>query len=228
MSGSTARIAVVIGGGPIAPVPEEFALRLDAVIAADSGWDVARAAGIRPTHLVGDMDSISALGLADARGLRGDTAVPVRGHPRAKDATDTELALAWAIELGADEIVLFGPSTTDRLDHLLGAITLLGAPPLAHCSSVRARLGETDVVVVHPSRTTVIELRAGQVLSLLALHGACTGVELLGARWELGDATILPGSTLGISNEATGGALRVGCAAGVLTVIIPPLEVSHP
>ena len=46
--------AVVIGGGPIAATD----VRFDVIIAADSGLDVALAAGLRPHHLVGRTSNI--------------------------------------------------------------------------------------------------------------------------------------------------------------------------
>ncbi len=59
------------------------------VIAADSGYDHAVAAGLHPDVLVGDLDSISRRP-GRARGAAGLT---IDAHPADKEATDTELAL---------------------------------------------------------------------------------------------------------------------------------------
>ena len=86
------RWTVVITGGaaiPAAAVGTMRTLGTSAVIAADGGLDHAVAAGVEPTHLVGDLDSLSAAGRmwAYAHGLAIDE------HPADKDRTDTELAL---------------------------------------------------------------------------------------------------------------------------------------
>src|SRR3954451_12707919 len=56
------QVGVVIGGGPLSP---RVATDVEAdaiIIAADSGLDHAVAAGLRPSVLLGDLDSISAHG----------------------------------------------------------------------------------------------------------------------------------------------------------------------
>lgn len=206
-------IAVVIGGGPIASGHGPF----DLVVAADSGYDAAVAVGLRPSHLVGDLDSISAAGLDAARAA----GVTIEPFDPDKDHTDTTLALHRAVALGATRVTVLGPATSDRLDHLLGALSALGDPVLARCD-VAAELGGSSVRVLHPGRHTVLHLPSGGVFSLLALHGPCSGVTVTGARWPLDHAALVPGSTLGISNEALGSPVTIGVAGrGVLTVVVP-------
>lgn len=210
---STGTCAVVIGGGPItSPVADP-----DLVIAADGGYDAARAVGLDPHVLVGDLDSISAAGLAWAE----SHGVDVQRHAADKDHTDTALALTEAVASAPSGIVLYGPTAGDRLDHLLGAIIALGSPELASTGSVSAHFGGTAVHVVHPGHTVEFALPIGTIFSLLPLHGPCAGVGVSGARWALSDAVLVPGSTVGISNEAGGTSVVVSVAAGVLTVIIP-------
>jgi thiamine pyrophosphokinase len=191
------------------------------VIAVDSGLYVALAAGLTPTVLVGDLDSISPSGLEWA--ARGG--VPIEAHPADKDATDTALALATAAALAASDPsprlhVLCG-SATDRLDHLLGLLAALGAPELGTFRSVRADIGTTQLHVLHAARQVVLTLARGRVFSLLSLHGTCAGVDVEAARWPLADATLTAHSTVGISNESTGADVTVRCASGVLTVAVP-------
>ena len=209
--------AVVIGGGPLRAPSDATSRRFDIVVAADSGLDVARAAGLRPTHLVGDLDSISTAGSewAAANG------VPIEEHPADKDATDTALALTDARRLGAGEIVLFGGVGIDRFDHLLGTVAALGDPGLAEVGTLTAHLGASTLHVLHPGREVRLELAVGAVFSLLALHGDCTGVDVRGARWPLADADLPAGSTRGISNAAVEPTVTVATRTGVLTVVVP-------
>jgi thiamine pyrophosphokinase len=215
-------VAVVIGGGPVRrPAPSAT---FDLVIAADSGVDIALAAGLVPTHVVGDLDSISDVGVAWAAAA----GVPVERHPTDKDATDTALALGLAVSLGAEHVVLFGGTGIDRFDHLLGTVVALGDPALAALQSVTAHLGASTLHAVHPGRSVHLELPAGDVFSLLPLHGACGGIDVLGARWPLDHADLPRGSTRGVSNESVGQTVHVTVASGVLTVVLPRPESSTP
>ncbi|MEX0847095.1 MAG: thiamine diphosphokinase [Ilumatobacteraceae bacterium] len=210
-------IAVVIGGGPIGPSTTTF----DAVIAADSGYDAAVAAGLTPTYLVGDLDSISGEGLSAASAA----GIPIEPYDPDKDHTDTTLALHRAVALGATHVTLLGPATSDRLDHLIGALTALGDPALAGCE-VTGELGGSSVRVLHPGQLATIDLPAAGVFSLLALHGVCEGVRVVGARWPLDDARLVPASTLGVSNASLGHPVRIGVREGVLTIIVPHHDTS--
>lgn len=211
--GTSGEAVVVIGGGAISPPTGDHAL----VIAADGGYDVARAAGLEPSVIVGDLDSLSEAGLQWAQLHHVD----IRRHPTDKDQTDTALAIEHAIALGADSLLLCGPDRTDRIDHLLGAVIALGAPLLAAMEHVSARLGSTVVHVLHPGHSVTLDLPVGAVFSVLALHGASTGVQVVGARWPLTDATLPAAETRGISNSSTGRPVTIAVSAGVLTVIVP-------
>jgi thiamine pyrophosphokinase len=210
-------IAVVVGGGLIPPTNRHF----DAVIVADSGLDVALDAGLEPTLLVGDLDSVSPEGLLWAT----EHELPIQRYPTDKDDTDTALAVRCAVSMGAasdhGELVLLGAVGSSRLDHLLGTFACLGHPSLAGANRVTAYVGTTRVEVVHPGHRITLELTERRVFSVLALHGGCAGVSVTGARWPLADASLPAGSTLGISNESLGDPITVSVGSGVLTVIVP-------
>src|SRR6478735_2420584 len=194
------QVVVTIGGGELSPRGLELVEDDAVIIAADSGLDHAVHLGLAPVALVGDLDSISAGGRMWAYAHE----VEVDERPRDKDVTDTELALAQAAATeGATDLVLLG-GAGDRLDHTLGTIVALGAPVLAELQSVRALLGEARVHVLHPGRCVVLaDEPSGTTFSVLALHGPCHGVQVSEARWRLRDASLLPGSALGVSNETS-------------------------
>jgi thiamine pyrophosphokinase len=206
-------VAVVVGGAPIRPPDRNF----DAVVVADSGLDVALAAGLQPTWLVGDLDSISPIGLQWAQ----QHGVPIERHPADKDDTDTALALRCAASLGADELVVLGADITSRLDHLLATLVCLGDASLASFQRITAALGSTHVHVLHPGHRVCLTLPTDRVFSLLALHGDCAGVDVTDARWPLCDAVVAAGSSLGISNQSLGRPVTVSVTSGVLTIIVP-------
>ena len=185
------------------------------VIAADSGLDHALAAGIHPDLVVGDLDSVSAAGIAWARGA----GVPIEVHPADKDLTDTQIALAAAWSRQIPNVLLVSGGG-DRLDHSISALTTLGHPSLGGCRSVRAFWGTALVHVLHAPGYWELDSADGTTFSLLALHGECTRVTLEGARWPLTDAVIEPASSLGVSNVSDG-STRISVGSGVLTLIVP-------
>lgn len=214
------QVVVVIGGGPLS-TRALAAVHEDAfVIAADSGLDHAVAAGLRPALLVGDLDSISAAGRMWAYAHETE----IDEHPADKDLTDTELALSRALTVpDARQVLLVGgvdDTGERRLDHQLATILALGHPALGALHHVRAVLGDTELAMVHPGRHLILEVEEGQLFSLLALHGPCTGVTVTGARWPLTDASLTGTEARGVSNEA-GERTDIDVATGVLTVVVP-------
>ena len=100
------RAIVLANGDPVAETP---ALPRDAlVIAADGGLSLAAPLGLTVDIVIGDMDSVSAQDLEQARrsGARIDR------HPTDKNITDLGLALDAAVDGGADEITSDDESIT--------------------------------------------------------------------------------------------------------------------
>lgn len=216
---ATRAVAIVVAGGPLRPWPGGSSPEFTEVIAVDGGLDVALAAGLRPSRLIGDLDSISSSGLAWAAANQ----IPVERHPADKDDTDTALALGWFVTSGlADhaDLVLLAAGQSERLDHVLGTIGALGASPLRVARSITAHIGSAVVMVLHPGSTRTRAVCHGSTVSLLALHGSCDGVSIAGTKWELLDAMLPAASTLGISNVAIEDTIVVTVAEGVLTVIV--------
>ena len=209
------QVVVVIGGGPLSPRAVTEVLPDATIIAADSGLDHAVEIGLRPTILVGDLDSISAHGKmwAYAHELEIDQ------HPVDKGATDTELALTRAAATEADNLVMLG-ATGDRFDHAIGTLAALGNPVLARFETIQLVLDDTAIHVIHPGRSVTLDLAQNTSFSLLALHGPCRGIDVTGARWPLADAALEPWSTRGVSNETTA-LLYIAVADGILTLVVP-------
>jgi thiamine pyrophosphokinase len=212
-------VVVLAGGGR--PDPVVFGRVLDgrrphAVIAADSGVDAAGALGLHVDLVVGDLDSASPEGVAEAV-RRGAT---VERFPEEKDATDLELALEAAVARGAHEVLVAG-GTGDRLDHLAGELLLLGAAPFAHLT-VTAVLGRAIVTVVRGGADDrVVRGAAGDLVTLLALHGPAETVCTGGLRYGLAGERLLPGSSRGVSNELVHGLAEVSVGEGVVLVVQP-------
>lgn len=209
-------VVVVTGAEPlhaeaVAALPDGVT-----VLAADGGLDHALAAGLRPAGLVGDLDSVTADGLAWAT-----EHATISRHDPAKDSTDTELALDMAADLNPARLTMLAGGG-DRLDHTLAALGALGRPSLTSVPVLEAWWGAQRVRVLHgPARATFTELPVGSTLSLIALGGPCEGVTSDGVRWPLDDFTLEPLSGLGVSNEVTDPTVTVSVSGGVLLVFLP-------
>ncbi len=211
--GGQRSIVVVLGG---APPHAEVASRLPAgavVVAADGGLDHARALGLRPAVLVGDLDSVSSEGLAWAR----TAGIEIEEHPGDKDSTDAELAVDAALHRGADHLVVVGGG--DRVDHDLAGLLLLTRP--AERARVEAWWGTAHIGVLRGPGDLTFEGEAGELVSLLAIHGAAGDVTTRGLRFGLTGERLHPGSSRGVSNECLGGPVSVALVSGDLFVIRP-------
>ena len=177
----TATVVVITGAAPldrraVAAVPRDAVL-----IAADGGLDHARAAGLDPAVLVGDLDSISALGLAWA-----SEHTEVVRHPIDKAATDTELAIAHAATLRARRGSCSSParataSTTPSPPSARSALRRW--PPSA---SLEAWWGNDQLHVVHGPGSTDARPAAGHdVLGARHARPVRRRHASTGARWPL-------------------------------------------
>jgi thiamine pyrophosphokinase len=216
---------VVIGGDPLHPGAVRRLPSAAFVIAADSGYDHALAAGLRPGVVIGDLDSITPAGLATARSAGAE----IDSHPADKDATDTELALDRAVaEVGDGGSLTIVGGGGDRLDHLLASITVLAQGRFAGCAELAAWVGPAFVRVLHAPRTAELgSLRAGVTVSLIPI-GDVAGVTTNGMRWPLRAEPLPSGTSRGISNLTVGGPAAVTATAGVLAIIIPQLAEEAP
>ena len=211
---------VVITGSTA--VPDAVASRVPhhaIILGVDAGLDHALAAGLRPSGLIGDLDSISDDGLAWA-----EEHATIARHPTDKDRTDTELALAVAADMSPSRITLVGGG--DRLDHTIAALAALGAPNLTSVPTIDAWWGDQHLDVLHGPGRRTLRLVPGSTLSILAVGHRCRSVTISGVRWPLDEARLDPTIGLGVSNEVTDpeGTVEIGTADSVLTVFNRPLD----
>jgi thiamine pyrophosphokinase len=206
-------VIVVSGGDPPALQALE-GLPTDArVVAADSGLDFAHGLGLHVDVVVGDLDSVSEVALAAAR----HAGTTIERHPSAKDATDLELALDRAVELGAARIVVLG-GAAGRFDHVVGGLLLLADERYENVH-MTARLGSARVAVVRGEAT--LEGQVGDYVTLLPVAGPAEGITTSGLLYPLHNEDLLPGTTRGVSNELVTRTATVHVRQGVLFAIQP-------
>jgi thiamine pyrophosphokinase len=208
-------IVVLAGGSPL-PLDEHLAVASDAqVIAADGGLQLAAPLGLHVDVVVGDLDSVAPGALAEAEraGARIDR------HPVDKDATDLALALDLAIAAEPDRITVLGGGG-GRADHELALWLLLAADAYA-TAEIRAWSGRARTDVVRAGRPSTIVGRAGELVSLLPVHGPACGVRTDGLRFPLRGEDLTAGSSRGVSNQFLGPSARIAVTDGVVLVIRP-------
>jgi thiamine pyrophosphokinase len=189
-------IFIVTGGelGDPAFLREQVvAVNPAAVICADRGARHLQAAGIVPTLIVGDMDSLD----AESARLYESSGCRFIRHPREKDETDTELALGEAFKMAPAEVWIWG-AMGFRIDHTLANLSLLvqGAE-----RGVAVKLIDEWCEVFLVTRRTVLDGQEGQTISLLPFAGEAAGVTLTGFEYPLTKAVLAVGHPRGTSNR---------------------------
>ncbi len=197
--------AVILLAGPLFATPAARNAVEGArwVIAADGGIRHAKTLGLDVGLWVGDFDSSTPQDLADFSG------VPRRTYPRAKDATDAELATQAALACGANELLLLG-GLGGELDHTLAHLTLsLKLAEAGVSASVTDGL-RWAWPLVPPGRELALE--ADTPFSIVPMTDL-EGLTIAGARWEASSLSLGLGSTRTLRNVALG-PLRLGLSRG--------------
>jgi thiamine pyrophosphokinase len=204
---------IFIGGDPPHPNVRQH-LSADAyVIAADSGYAHAIAMGFVPNELVGDMDSITAVDLTDAR----DSKVHISQFPTDKDLTDTEIAIASALARQSTHITVVSGGG-DRFDHVLGMVHSLAS--CAGTVDTTLLIGMARVSYVSFTKEFRLDTQPGDIVSLIPLGGGTT-VTTTGLQWELDHDTLQSFASRGVSNIATAESVSISVTDGLLAVIQP-------
>ncbi|MBC7961079.1 MAG: thiamine diphosphokinase [Vallitaleaceae bacterium] len=186
--------------------------RADKILCADGGAQPLFEAKIIPDVLLGDFDSIS----SEVFNFFINQGVKVVRFNCEKDQTDTEIALDYAINLGATDIVLLGGTGT-RLDHTLANIMILEKYcRLAICKIIDPH---NEIEVLQGIQTTQFEKQNFKYISLIPLSKKVLGVTTQGLKYPLKDATLLRKESFGISNEIIEDPCTLQMSKGTMVVI---------
>ena len=183
----------------------------DLIIAADGGTRNALSVGVMPQIVIGDLDSLAQ---ADREQLNR-AGVELIVYPTRKDYTDLELALRYALDQAATEIVIFS-ALGGRWDQSLANLMLLTLPELAQIPTL---IVDHHLSVQAIRDRAEIKGRAGDILSLLALKGDAQGVSIEGCEYPLHEATLPFGATLGISNVLTAPIAKITVKQGIILAL---------
>ncbi|MBI0139345.1 thiamine diphosphokinase [Bartonella sp. W8125] len=165
------------------------------VIVADGAIRYIEALHVKPELWVGDFDSTGS-GLK----LKYNT-IEQRSFPVAKDKTDGELAIDFALERGAERIILCGALGGKRSDHAFFHF--------AHALAMKKKgidvlltSGNEEGYAILPGHYT-FDFPVGTIFSLIGFDDL-GGLTIEGARWPLFEKNVPFGSSLTLSNEVNG------------------------
>ena len=173
---------VIICGGKVGEYIKDYIKPDDFVICADSGYDRAKAFGITPDIVIGDMDSTC------------EKEIPFEKitYPVRKDFTDSELAVNYAKEKGFDAVLMFGMIGT-RMDHSLANISLLSQLD-------DAVIIDANNEIYFADGKFTLSGKIGDTISIIPYKEDILVAKSKGLDYPLLNITIKCGTTLGVSN----------------------------
>lgn len=207
----TDKRAVLFANGQAKPGFEISLLPGDFLVAVDGGLRHLKRIGLTPHLLIGDLDSVDSTDLADII----EAGIEIKRFPPAKDQTDLELALEYALSIGYTQIVVayaFG----DRVDHTLGNLSLLSRPDLAG-KSVVLEDGQVEARLLDKSAS--LPTQPGHLISLVPWGAPVEGIVTKGLQYPLHNETLIPWQNRGISNVALEDSIELNFKTGHLLVI---------
>ena len=210
---------LIISGGTI---DTDFALDLlkkekyDHIIGVDGALKFCKEQNIVPTRIVGDFDTLDPEILT---WYQTHTQIEIRQFNPVKDATDTQIAIELAMELGSRKITLVGGTGT-RLDHVLGNIQSLylalekgvDCEILDEHNRIRLIQGEYRIKKAE---------QYGKYVSLIPFTTDVNGVTLEGLKYPVQDQhfTVQGSGGFGVSNEIAADEARISLRQGIFIMI---------
>lgn len=202
-------LLVVNGQLPDLGQLRDWAARCTYRIAVDGGAHHFWQAGVQPDWLLGDFDSFPLDMPAEWL-----TTCQQRIFPADKDATDFELALRLAMELGCRQLIILA-ALGGRWDQTFANVLLMTQPYLADCD-VQMLAGDQLLRVLFAGRVYRFDGAAYSVFSVLPLAGPVAGLTIQGARWDLQGADLPFWSSQGVSNQFLRQTVEISFASGCL------------
>ena len=178
-------------------------------VCADGGANTARALGLLPDAIVGDLDS------AKRETLAHFSDVP-QIHDADLERTDTEKAIEYALARGPYEEITLLAASAGRLDHLLGHLSLLRKFARRTTLVLRDDHGRTWLA----TGIVELDLPLGTTVSFFAVGAPAEGVTTENFRFPLTGGTMELGGQDSMSNVTSGRPARIRIARGELLISV--------
>lgn len=191
-------------------------------IAADAGYEKAMEAGIIPSLVVGDFDSLSQPPFShtpEANTAQIESNVPkFIQFPVDKDFSDTHLAIEEGRKLGYTQFEVYGALGGDRISHSIANLQTLCTMKKDNISVTLVGMKEKIYILNNEAITLTPPIHS--TFSVFSLSDKCEGVTILGAKYPLGNATLTNAFPLGVSNQSKSEALHISVGKGFLLVVL--------
>lgn len=187
-------------------------LQPELIIAVDGGWLHCQSLGLVPDVVIGDFDSLQDSVLEKIE----ETDTQLIHHQPEKDEIDLELALIYAVEQGAKDIVILA-GLGGRFDMSLANVALLLHPELTAVEIEFWHFGQRIWLIQPPGDEILGEI--GDTLSLLPFGGDAEGIETENLAYPLESETLTMGPARGISNVLTAERASVKLTQGALLAV---------
>lgn len=186
----------------------------DTIIGVDGGLECLYRHTIIPQVVLGDFDTIDKDIL---NYYKNQEEILIKEYQPEKDATDTEIAIEYAVSIGSSEITILGATGT-RLDHTFGNLhSLLIAKKKGIPCCI---LDEHNHIELIDSGTKLEKKQQfGHYISFIPLTTTVEHITLKGFRYPLNDATLTIGNCNGVSNEIKEDCAEVLFDEGILIMI---------
>ena len=208
--GHTMLRVLIIGNAPTENLTQWSHLIKDSdlTIACDGALETCRNSDISVDIVIGDMDSISneALEYAKSTGVK---IVKLTDQ----NSNDLSKAINHANSLAATDITIVNVDGGSSDHQFANYLSLIEAE-----STARLMLNDCIVTAVSKNMPLKYSIETGTEFSLFSL-GVCTGVELVGGKWQLENAELEP-SSMGLHNIAIADKLSISCASGHLLLFV--------
>lgn len=187
--------------------------KFDKIIAVDKGLDTLNKLQIKPAFIIGDFDSVNRKILKQYENKN----IPITYLNPEKDYTDTHMALKKAIEIGSKTITIVGAIGT-RVDHTLANIHILKE---ALENNIQAKLvNKNNEIMLINNRTSINKNENFKYISIISLSTKIQGVTLKGFKYELDNAFLSIGESIGVSNEQIESEAIIEIKDGIAVLIL--------
>jgi thiamine pyrophosphokinase len=182
----------------------------DMIIGVDGAADLLYKHNIIPDVLIGDFDTADP---ACVYGLKEKGSLVCRLQVE-KNETDTEAAIEYAANAGAEDVVILG-ALGGRVDHTLSNIMMLVRADMA---GIKCRIADEQCEMLVSNSTLNLSGFPGQTMSILPLTGeVCVNAQ--GLKYPLENLLLRWGSSRGISNIMLSEAASISISGGYALII---------
>jgi thiamine pyrophosphokinase len=192
------------------PPPRKLAHRLacqsDIIVAADGGANSARALGLTPAVIIGDLDSLTR---TTRRAFPGAEIIRLLRQ----DNTDLEKALDEIHRRGFDRVIVLG-ATGRRIDFTLGNFSIVWR----YQGRLHVLFAGDGWYAVPVGRERRIHAPTGTTVSLIPF-GPCSGITLRGLVYPLHNARMAVGD-IGVSNVVRRSPFSVSVRRGRMLLVV--------